>query len=356
FVDVLNVTVKRGRLSAVVDSLLLALETASPLVVLLVGAHLVLAGQLSLGTMLAVAALAGAFLHPLGSLVAKALEFQQLGSYVDRVEEVLVREPEQQGARPPAPRLRGGLALEDVSFRYAEHAPLAVDGVSLTIEPGMQVAIVGPSGSGKSTVARLIAALYSPTGGRVRFDGEDLREFDVVSLRRQIGFVPQHPYLFGATIRENIAMADVHAELTDIGRAVREADLAAEIEAMPLGFETRLVAGGTNLSGGQRQRIALARALLQRPALLVLDEATSHLDARSERRVYESLRATPCTRIVIAHRLSTVVSSDLIVVMDQGRIVEQGRHDALLRAGGLYAELSRPNRAGESDPTPESGR
>jgi ABC-type bacteriocin/lantibiotic exporter with double-glycine peptidase domain len=356
FVDVLNVTLRRGRLSALVDSLLLALELASPLVVLAFGAHLVLAGRLSLGTMLAMSALAGAFLHPLGSLVATALEFQQLGSYIDRVDEVLVRGPEQDGRRPPAPRIRGALALERVSFRYSEHAPLAVNGVDLEIPAGAQVAIVGPSGSGKSTVARLIAALYAPSEGRVLFDGEDLREHDVVALRRQIGFVPQHPYLFGATIRENIAMASGNAALTEIGRAAREADLAREIEQLPLGFETRLVAGGSNFSGGQRQRIALARALLNRPALLVLDEATSHLDARSERRVYENLRGFPCTRVVIAHRLSTVAGSDLIVVMDEGRIVERGRHHDLLRAGGLYAELSRPNRPEGSDPTPAPDR
>ncbi len=356
FVDLLNVTVKRGRLSAVVDSLLLALEVASPLVVLLLGAHLVLTGSLSLGTMLAVAALSGAFLGPLGSLVAKALEFQQLGSYVERVEEVLNRGPEQPGALPPAPKLAGALALRGVRFRYADQGPWAVDGVDLEIAPGTQVAIVGPSGSGKSTLARLIAGLYVPTEGQIRFDGADLREHDLVSLRRQIGFVPQHPYLFGATIRENIALADANVELRAIGHATMAADFAEEVEAMPLGFETRLVAGGTNLSGGQRQRIALARALLRQPALLVLDEATSHLDARSERRVYESLRTRPCTRIVIAHRLSTVIDSDWIVVMDRGRVVEQGRHEDLLAAGGLYAELIRPNRAGIADPTPDPGR
>ncbi|MCC6651047.1 MAG: peptidase domain-containing ABC transporter [Candidatus Eisenbacteria bacterium] len=356
FVDVLNVTLRRGRLSALVDSLLLALELASPLVVLAFGAHLVLQGSLSLGTMLAMSALAGAFLHPLGSLVSTALEFQQLGSYIDRVDEVLSREPEQAAALPAAPALRGALTLERVSFRYAEQGPLAVDGVDLEIAAGSQVAIVGPSGSGKSTVARLIAALYAPTEGRVLFDGASLAAHDVVSLRRQIGFVPQHPYLFGATIRENIAMASAEAPIEDIARAVREADLGREVASLPLGLETRLVAGGSNFSGGQRQRIALARALLTRPALLVLDEATSHLDARSERRVYESLRKATCTRIVIAHRLSTVVDSDLIVVMDRGRIGERGTHEQLLRAGGLYAELSRPNRPEGSDPTPDPSR
>lgn len=351
FVNVLNVSIRRGRLSALVESLLLALELVSPLLVLLLGAHLVLEGRLSLGTMLALAALATAFLHPLGSLVATALEFQQLGSYIDRVDEVMSRSPEQTGIRPPAPRLRGGLHLEKVSFRYSEGAPFAVREVDLEVSPGTQVAIVGPSGSGKSTIARLIAALYISSEGRILFDGAELNSFDLVSLRKQIGFVPQHPFLFGATIRENIAMAEVDAALEDIARAAREADLEREILEMPLGYESRLNSGGSNLSGGQRQRVALARALLRRPPLLILDEATSHLDARSERRVYEHLRRQECTRVVIAHRLTTIVDSDLIVVMDEGRIVERGTHDALLGAGGLYAELIRGGRRGTDDPT-----
>ncbi len=355
FVDVLNVTVRRGRLAALVDSLLHALELASPLVVLAVGTQLVLDQRLSLGTMLAISALAAAFLQPLGSLVTTALEFQQLGSYVDRVDEVLNRPAEQDAAAPPAPTLEGALELEDVCFRYSERGPLAVDHVTLAIPRGAAVAIVGPSGSGKSTLARLVAALYRPESGAVRFDGADLSSHDVVSLRRQIGFVPQHPYLFGATIRENIAMADADADGEAIARAVRESDLGRDLEAMPLGLDTHLTAGGTNLSGGQRQRIAIARALLRSPALLVLDEATSHLDARSEHRVHEHLRARRATRLVIAHRLSTIRDADLIVVMDRGRVVEQGTHDALVAANGLYAELIRPNRAAETDPTPARG-
>ncbi len=346
FVDVLNVSIRRGRLSAVVDSLLYALELASPLVVLAYGTSLVLEGNLSLGTMLAMSALAAGFLRPLGSLVATGLELQHLSSTVERVDDVMRQEPEQPERRPAAPALQGGVRIEGLSFRYGDRAPWAVRDVDLEIAPGSQVAIVGPSGSGKSTIARLLAALYVPTEGRILFDGEDLSGRDLTSLRRQLGFVPQHPFLFGATIRANIAMADLDAALDEIAEAARLADLEAEIAEMPLGYETPLASTGSNLSGGQRQRIAIARALLRRPPILVLDEATSHLDTRSERKVYESLRAIGGTRIVIAHRLSTIVDSDLIVVMDHGRIVERGRHDELVRKGGLYAELSRTGSGG----------
>ncbi len=351
FVHVLNVSIRRGRLSAVVDSFLFTLEMVSPLVVLAYGAALVIEGRLTLGTMLAMSALAAGFLRPLGSLVATALELQQLGSTVERVDDVLRQPVEPTQGRPPAPPLRGAVSLSHLSFRYGERAPWAVREVDLEIPAGSQVAIVGPSGSGKSTIARLIAALYVPDEGRILFDGAELGDVDLVTLRRQLGFVPQHPFLFGSTIRANIAMADIEMPLESIAEAARIADLDRDIAELPLGFDTPLASSGTNLSGGQRQRIAIARAILRRPPILVLDEATSHLDTRSEQRVLGNLRALECTRIVIAHRLSTIVDSDCIVVMDRGRIVERGRHDDLVRAGGLYAELTRPGRAEEVDPT-----
>ena len=356
FVNVLNVSIRRGRLAATVDSMLYALELASPLVVLVYGASLVLDGRLSLGTMLAMSALAAGFLRPVGSLVSTMLELQQLGSTIERVDDVLRQPTEQEERRPNAPTLKGGVSIESLSFRYGDRAPWAVAEVDLEIPAGSQVAIVGPSGSGKSTIARLLAALYVPTAGRILFDGADLSGVDLVSLRRQLGFVPQHPFLFGTTIRANIAMADLDVSLPEIEAAARLADLDREIAEWPLGYETPLASTGSNLSGGQRQRIAIARALLRRPPLLVLDEATSHLDTRSERRVFENLRTLACTRIVIAHRLSTIVDSDLIAVMDKGRIVERGTHEQLVRTGGLYAALTRPGREAAADPTSAADR
>ncbi len=341
FVRVLNVSVRRGRLAALVDAAGAALETASPLVLLAYGATRVLSGDLTLGTMLAVAALAAGFLRPLGSLAATALELQQLGSYLERVNDVLDQAPEQPDGMPAAPPLGGRVTLDALTFRYDPASAPAVDALTLDVPAGAQVAIVGPSGSGKSTLARLLAGLLVPESGTVRFDGVDPASVELGSLRRQIGYVPQSPYLFGATIRENIALADASAPLDEVRRAADLADLTREVESLPLGWDTPLTSGAGNLSGGQRQRVALARALLARPPVLVLDEATSHLDARSEATIQRALRALEGTRIVIAHRLSTIVDSDRIVVMDAGRIVEAGSHAELLARGGLYAQLFR---------------
>jgi ABC-type bacteriocin/lantibiotic exporter with double-glycine peptidase domain len=341
FVEVMNVSVKRGELAAFVDSTLGALGRASPLVLLGYGGHLVLSGELSLGTMLAMNALAVGFLGPLSSLVSTALQLQTLQSYVERVDDVLEKEPERTEGMPLAPRLNGNIELENVSFRYSEHSPWAARGISVTIEKGRQVAIVGPSGSGKSTLSRLIVGLYLPVEGKILFDGHDMSQYDVSSIRRQIGFVPQYPFLFANSIRNNISMSDPDIALPEIEWAAAMADVHSDIMDMPLKYETPITSGGGSLAGGQRQRIAIARALLRRSPILVLDEATSHLDTLAERKVHQHLRELEATRIVIAHRLSTVVDSDLILVMDQGEIVERGTHEELVAGGGLYADLVR---------------
>ncbi|MFQ5599660.1 MAG: peptidase domain-containing ABC transporter [Candidatus Krumholzibacteriia bacterium] len=351
-VDVTNVSIARGRLNAVVQSTLGALATASPLILLGYGGYLVLQGDLSLGTMLAMNALAAGFLGPLSSLVSTALQFQTLSSYLDRVEDILEKQPEQDASRVrPAPKLSGKIALEGVSFRYAELSPWALQDVCVEFEPGMTVAIVGRSGSGKSTLARLLVGLYRAPTGEILFDDQSLDGFDVGSIRRQIGFVPQVPFLFATSIRNNIAITDPDVPLPSIQHAAEMAHIHHEIMEMPLGYDTPITAGGASLAGGQRQRIALARALMGHPSILVLDEATSHLDALAEARVHENLEKLPATRILIAHRLSTVVDADLILVMDQGRIVERGRHDELLGLGGLYAKLIRSQMKGTRHPS-----
>jgi ABC-type bacteriocin/lantibiotic exporter with double-glycine peptidase domain len=340
FVDELNVSLRRGRLSALIDSLKSTLLTGSPLVVLTYGAVLVMDGSLTLGTMLAVNALAVGFLMPLGSLVDSALRLQLLGSYIERIDDVLDAEVEQDaGTVAPAPKLAGRVEIRNVSFRYSMQAPLVVRDASLVVEPGSQVAIVGKSGSGKSTLASLLLGLYRPTEGTILFDGHNLADLDMRTVRRQLGVVMQHPFIFSGSIRENIALADPAAGRDRVVAATRAACIDDDIATMPMGYETLVADGGSTLSGGQRQRIALARALVSRPAILLLDEATSALDARTERAVQTQLEALQCTRIVIAHRLSTVVGADLIVVMDQGRIAEAGTHAELLARSGAYAEL-----------------
>jgi ATP-binding cassette, subfamily B, bacterial len=340
FVDVLNVSLDRGRLTAAVDAALAALATGSPLIILVFGALQVLEGDLTLGTMLALNALAAGFLTPLSQLVQTAFQLQILGSYLDRIDDVLDTQREQDRSKvSPAGRLKGSIRLEGVSFRYGPLAPYAVSEVSIEIPAGRFVALVGPSGAGKSTLASLLVGLYQPSEGRILFDGRDLTELDLRTVRSQVGIVPQHPYLFGTSIRANVALSDPSLPLARVVEAAQRAHIHDDVLAMPMGYETVLADGGASLSGGQRQRLALARALVHRPAILLLDEATSSLDTVTEVRIQRELAALRSTRIVIAHRLSTIRDADLILVMDAGKVVEQGRHEELLARGGVYARL-----------------
>ncbi|MBU3748871.1 MAG: peptidase domain-containing ABC transporter [Mycobacterium sp.] len=340
FMAELNVALRRGRLAAAVETAAAGLRLVSPIAVLLVGAHLVTTGQLSLGTMLALAALATAFLEPLSTLVGTTLQLQLLGSYLSRLDDVFSTPTETAGRDlSHAPRLTGAVRAEQLTFGYTQTGPPAVDGVDLDVRPGQVVAIVGRSGSGKSTLGRLLLGLYPPTAGRVLLDGVDLATLDPRSVRSQIGVVTQDPYIFGLSIRDNVSLGDPGLPLERLQEAAELAGIAADIDAMPMGWDTPLVDAGASLSGGQRQRLALARALAGRPRILLLDEATSSLDTVTESRVQANLAALGCTVILIAHRLATVVDADQIVVMDSGRIVEVGDHDTLVAAGGAYAQL-----------------
>jgi ATP-binding cassette subfamily B protein len=346
FVDQLNVKLARDGLGVTTEALATGVRALGPLAVLGIGAWQVLDRQLSVGAMLALAAVAAGFLEPLANLVQTMTSLELARAYLDRVNDVLQAEPEQTGDRRIARPLNGRIELSQVSFRYDRRAPLAVRQVDLRIEPGQFVAIVGRSGSGKTTLANLLLGLCPPSEGRVLFDGVDLAELDLRSVRQQMGVVNQSFALFGSTIRENIAMLDPTATLDEVVAAARLACIHDEIEEMPMGYETVLLDRGSAISGGQRQRLALARALLRRPPVLLLDEATSALDAVTEQQVQRSLQAQRCTRVVIAHRLSTVKDADLILVMDEGRIVEAGAHDQLLARAGVYADLVQAQLAG----------
>ena len=340
FAKEIEIALGRGRLNALIDSVTAALQLGSPLALLAVGAVLVIHGQLSLGAMLGLAALGAGFLEPLALLVTTGLEFQLLGSYMARINDVLDAPKEQQGRPVSAARpLSGHVRAEGLSFRYSALAPLAVDDVSVRIQPGQLVAIVGRSGSGKSTLARLLLGLYEPQAGRVLYDGADLRDLEVRSVRRQLGIVTQESYVFGTSVRDNIALAAPGIGQDDVARAARLACIEADIHAMTMGYATVLVEGGASLSGGQRQRLVLARALAHRPSILLLDEATSALDTVTEATVYQNLASLDSTCIVIAHRLSTISRADTIVVMDGGKLIEMGTHQELLALAGYYQEL-----------------
>jgi subfamily B ATP-binding cassette protein MsbA len=267
----------------------------------------------------------------------------EASSALDRVYG-LIDEPETIVERPGAKAIavtRGEVTFEDVSFSYEETPALA--GVSFTVEPGETVALVGPSGAGKSTVFNLLPRLYDVSGGAVRIDGQDVRDVTLPSLRLSMALVAQEAALFDDTIRANIALGREGATHADIEDAAKNAAAHDFITALPQGYDTVVGDRGGNLSGGERQRVALARAFLRNPPILLLDEATSALDAESEAKVQDALKrlAKGRTVLVIAHRLATVRDADRILVFDQGKIVEMGKHDGLIAENGLYARLSR---------------
>ncbi|HET8673951.1 MAG TPA: ABC transporter ATP-binding protein [Thermoleophilaceae bacterium] len=260
-----------------------------------------------------------------------------------RVFEILDREPRLVSPpdAPPLPSGHGRVELRDVSFGYSGSEPVLSD-VDLTVEAGRTIALVGATGSGKSTLVMLIPRLYDVTAGSVNVDGADVRDVEVGSLRREVAFVSDDPFLFSATVRDNIAYARPDASDDDVREAARRAGAEEFIDALPKGFETRIGERGYTLSGGQRQRIAIARALLKDPRILILDDATSSVDATTESRITRALHELTRgrTTFIIAHRLSTIALADEIVVLEEGRIAAHGTHDELLETSDLYREIA----------------
>jgi ABC-type multidrug transport system fused ATPase/permease subunit len=338
------------RLQALFSPLIGLLPQIGVALVLLVGGRQVIAGNLSLGAFTAFYTYMVMLAAPLRMLGMALGMAQRAIASGNRLFEILDREPriESPPGAAPLPPGDGRVELRGVSLRYdpggdgGPPAPAALDGVDLAVEAGRTVALVGPSGSGKTSLVALISRLYDATEGTVLVDGADVRSVDVASLRSQVAFVADESLLFSASIAENIAYASPDAARDQVEEAARRAQADEFISALPQGYDTRVGERGLTLSGGQRQRVAIARALLADPRVLILDDATSSVDARTEAAIRTGLLESTKERttLIIAHRLSTVSLADEVVVMDGGRIVDRGTHEDLLDGCGFYREIA----------------
>jgi len=348
-----SITVSAARLRALFEAVMTTAGFAAVAVVLWFGGHEVLAHRLTPGGLISFLFYLMLLIGPLQSLASLYNEFQQALGGAARIFELLDMRPAIVDA-PGAyalPVVRGHLEVRGLSFAYGADGHLGsvvLDGVDLTAAPGQVVALVGPSGAGKTTLVSLLPRFYDLTAGRITIDGHDITGVTQESLRAVMAIVPQEPTLFGGTVRENIAYGRAGATNDEVERAARAANAHAFIAALPDGYDAVVGERGVKLSGGQRQRIAIARAILKDPRLLILDEATSALDNHSEALVQEALERLMAgrTTIVIAHRLTTVERADKIIVLDRGRVVEEGTHAGLLAHGGLYQRLYTRDLAG----------
>ena len=330
------------KISAAAQSVTGLLEKLMSVAIIGIGALIVFKGDISIGALVAFNMLAGRVSGPLVQMVTMAHEYQEVALAVQMMGEVMNQKPERDGMRDGLrPDLGGLIEFENVSFRYGNEGPPALDNVSFTIPAGNVFGIVGRSGSGKTTLTRLIQGLYPIQQGLVRIDGFDARELDLVHLRRSIGVVLQDNFLFRGTVRENIACVKRDASFDDVAQAARTAGAIEFIERLPRGFDTMLEENGENLSGGQKQRLAIARALITNPRLLIFDEATSALDPESEAIIRRNLRQIGRGRtvIIVSHRLSMLTDVNATLVIDRGRIVDIGRHDELLSRCMTYRHL-----------------
>ena len=312
--------------------------------VLILGVWLTMQGRFSLGGVMMFQGFLGSFMSPAMTLVNAGQTIQEMRTEMERVEDVMGYPDDVNAADEPRPgekleKLSGRIELKNVTFGYSRLAPPLIEDLSLSMKTGDRIALVGASGCGKSTISKLISGMYQPWSGEILFDGKPRSAYPRDVMVGSLAVVDQDIILFEDTIENNIKMWDDTIMDFEVILAARDAQIHDDIVQMPGGYRHRLNSGGRNLSGGQRQRLEIARVLAQDPTIIILDEATSALDAKTEYEVVNAIRERGITCIVIAHRLSTVRDCDEIIVLDRGRIVERGRHEDLIRAGGAYAEL-----------------
>jgi HlyB family type I secretion system ABC transporter len=319
------------------------LNKLSRILIIGLGAYLVLDNKLTLGQLIAFRIISGYVTSPIMRLAQLWQNFQETALSLERLADIVdhPEEGEQDRKNIPMPAIIGRVKYENVAFRFKTTGPLQLNNVVMDVEPGTFTAVVGQSGAGKSTLTKLISRLYEPEGGRILVDGYDINRVELYSLRRQIGVVPQDTLLFEGSVMENIALTNPDATTEEIIAAAQIAAAHDFIMSLPNGYNTRVGERGSALSGGQRQRIAIARTILQQPAMLIMDEATSALDYSTEQEVSRNLKEALRGRTVffITHRLGTIKNADVILMMDRGSIVEQGTHEELRARKGRYFYL-----------------
>ncbi|MBQ6382630.1 MAG: NHLP family bacteriocin export ABC transporter peptidase/permease/ATPase subunit [Clostridia bacterium] len=323
------------------------IQSISDILILAIGVWLIMRQQFTAGLLLAFQSFMVSFLAPVNKVIAAGQSVQELQADMERIDDVMkfpadvpeTLDPHEADGLKDAQKLSGDVSLDHVTFGYAKYSKPVIEDFSLHLKAGSRVALVGGSGSGKSTIIKLLAGLYKPWEGEIRFDGKLISEIPRPVFTGSLAMVDQDVVLYEDTIRNNITMWDETIENYEVILAAREAGMHEDILARKDGYKHRLSEGGRNLSGGQRQRIEIARALAADPSILIMDEATSALDAKTEYEVSEAIRARSITCLIVAHRLSTIRDCDEIIVLDKGKIVERGTHDALMKNDGLYRKL-----------------
>ncbi|SIQ61534.1 peptidase domain-containing ABC transporter [Priestia flexa] len=334
----LMVSQKQSFITSTLESFGLGIQFITPLFLLWIGSSMVISGSMTLGELLAFSTLAVSFIVPIVSMGTTYSQLLLLGSYMQRLQDVMDSKGEHVNAEE-IQDFKGHIELKDVSFKYDYFGKNVLNSISLTITPGEKLAIVGASGSGKSSLVKLLLGLNLPTEGSLRYDGKDIKNISIKSVRNNIGAVLQETRLFHGNILDNIELLNEDKSLKKVIEVAKIANIHDDILKQPMGYYTMISEGGSNFSGGQRQRLLLARALIKRPKVLILDEATSALDNISEEIIKNNLENLKCTQVIIAHRLSTVVNADRILVMNEGSIIESGTHEQLINNKGYYYNL-----------------